>query len=214
MYPAHGATRRRRVQPELDMRPCPALLTACAALLLSPASPIAVADAAPVPPSTHLGIAAGGHLVVTDWEAGLTDPDGQQISPEGNGLFRVRLGQQFSTWIGAELGLGFMPLEAGDALGTGLIYDADLLINLKDGPVMPLLVLGGGAYHVYDGRGGSDLDYQFHYGFELRGRVNDRLAIRGGLRHYFADSLEPDQDFSNHIEVNLGFDLLFGADDG
>lgn len=174
---------------------------------------LATAHGAPVPPSTHLGIAAGGHLVVTDWEAGLADTEGQPLSPEGNGLFRLRLGQQFNGWLGAEAGLAYMPLRADETLGTGLIYDGDLLINLKDGPVMPLLILGGGAYHVFDGKGGSDLDWQFHYGFELRGTVNQRLAVRGGLRHTFADSLEADQDLSNHIEVTVGFDVLFGAGD-
>lgn len=171
------------------------------------------AVAAPVPPSTHIGLSAGGHLVVTDWEAGLTDREGDLVSPEGDGFFRLRIGRQINSWFGAEVGLAYMPLNVPDALATGLIYDGDLLISLKDGPVMPLLILGGGAYHVFDGNGDGDLDYQFHYGFELRGTVNQRIAIRGGLRHTFADSLEPDQDFSNHIEVSLGFDVLFGAEE-
>ncbi len=192
--------------------PSPAPLAVLSAVAITIAL-LTAAHGAPVPPSNHIGIAAGGHLVVTDWEAGLSDAAGQPLSPEGNGLFRLRLGRQFNSWFGAEAALGYMPLDAGETLGTGLIYDGDLLINLKQGPVMPLLILGGGAYHVFDGKGGSDLDWQFHYGFELRGTINRRLAVRGGLRHTFADSLEADQDLSNHIEVTVGFDVLFGAAD-
>lgn len=165
---------------------------------------------APVPPSTHLGLAAGGHLVVTDWEAGLTDATGAAVSPEADGFVRVRLGQQLNGWLGVEAAVTYLPLSAGDAVATALIYDGDLLINLREGPVMPLLVVGGGAYHVFGDE--SDLDGQFHYGFELRGTLNERVAVRGGLRHIFADSFEPDQDFSNHIELSFGFDLLFGAE--
>lgn len=170
--------------------------------------------AAPVGPSTHLGLATGGHLVVTGWETELTDAQGQHLSPEGNGLFRVRLGRQFNGWVGAEVSAAYMPLAAEEALATGFIYDGDLLITLREAPVMPLLVLGGGAYHVVGSQGDSDLDWQFHYGFSLRGTINQRLAVRGGLRHIFADSLEPDQDLSNHIELTVGFDILFGADPG
>lgn len=183
-----------------------ARLAVAAGLCLAPA-----ALAAPVPPSTHLGFAAGGQLVVTEWDAGLADAGGAPVSPEGDGFLRVRLGQQFTPRFGVEVGVSYLPLSAEGALATGMLYDADLLIGLKDGPVTPLLVLGGGAYQVFDGDE-SDVDAQFHYGFELRGRLNQRVAVRGGLRHIFADSLEPDQDFSNHIELSFGFDLLFGAD--
>lgn len=168
------------------------------------------AHAAPVPPSTHIGLAVGGHLVVTDWEAGLTDADGRAVSPEGDGLLRLRLGQQLDSRFAVEVAVTYLPLSVNDALATALLYDGDLLINLREGPVMPLLIVGGGAYQVFGDE--TDVDGQFHYGFELRGTLNERVAVRGGLRHIFADSLEPDQDFSNHIELSFGFDLLFGVD--
>ncbi len=177
-------------------------------------------------PAWHVGLSAGGHLVITDWGAATADEDtGLYVSPDHSPLLRLRFGGQFTDLLAIEGSVGYIPLSAAGEDHTALEYDVGALLFFSNGTWRPFFGIGAGVYHFPNGEkreevaGGpanivdsSDVDPMFWYGLGLRAMATDWFAVRGDVRHIYTDGLEPDgPSIASNFEVSLGVDFLFGG---
>ncbi|MBN2362198.1 MAG: OmpA family protein [Deltaproteobacteria bacterium] len=158
--------------------------------------------------SLDLGITAGGHLVLDQWDVNEQDTSGNWTIPGHTGLVKGRIGFTPWRWMSLELGAGLVPAPSAN-LALLTQYEADLLIQPFDiGDLTPFLDVGGFAYHnLTADAGGMDMDPAFHYGLGVRYLLFDWLALRAEVRHVISDGFP-----SGGLPVSSNLELAVGAD--
>ncbi|MCA9558799.1 MAG: OmpA family protein, partial [Myxococcales bacterium] len=165
-------------------------------------------------PSLYLGASAGGHFVLTDWDFGEIDGEGRPVSPESSFIGKLRIGFQAAEWLALEASVGHFAFKASTETNPGWLYEIDGLFFLKNAPWSGFVLVGAGLYHnaapdLVD----SEADFAFHVGLGTKYRVAHYVWLRGEVRYYLADSLDPDLPIASNLEATLGLDfMLWGPD--
>ncbi len=165
-------------------------------------------------PSVYLGLSAGGHFVLTDWDFSEIDGEGRPVSPESSFLGKLRIGFQAAEWLALEGSVGYFPFKASTETNPGWLYEIDGLFFLKNAPWSGFVVVGAGLYH----NAAPDLvedeaDIDVHLGLGTKLRLGHYVWLRGEVRYHFADSLDPDLPFGSNLEATLGLDFMLGGPD-
>ena len=170
--------------------------------------------------SIYVGPYVGVNIVRDDWDLGSDADSGRD--PSTGVTFGARVGTRFTSWLGAEIGVGLLPIAVpNDNLRTlrsealsamALNYSGDLLLMPFEGRWQPYLDIGAGMYHALGGDLGSDLDYHFHYGLGFMGWATPWMAIRADARHIVTDGSSGDAS-ANNFEITAGVTFnIFGGD--
>ncbi len=166
-------------------------------------------------PSLYLGASVGGHFVLTPWDFGEIDGEGRPVSPESSLVGRLRIGYQAAEWLALEASVAHMAFKASTETNPGWIYDIDGLFFLKNADAWSGYVSAGvGIYHnaapdLVD----EEADINVHVGLGTKVRVAHWLWLRGDVRYYLGDSLDPDLPVANNIEAVMGLDLMLWGPD-
>lgn len=160
-------------------------------------------------PSVYLGLSAGGHFVLTPWDFGEIDGEGRPVSPESAPIGKLRLGVQALEWLALEGSLGYFAFDASAETNPGWLYEVDALFFLKNAPWAGWVLAGAGLYH----NAAPDLvedeaDFQVHVGLGTKIRLADWVWLRGEVRYYIGDTLDPDLPIASNLEATMGLDFM------
>ena len=187
-----------------------------AALAAAPPMVVTDDDELGVPaPSFYVGISGGLHAVLTDWDFQEIDDEGRFVSPETGPLGKLRLGFQLTERLALEAAVGHFAFDASAETNPGMIYEGDLLIYLaNEDPWSGFVALGGGAYHNLEpDTDDTELDAQFHLGLGTKIGLAEWVWLRGEVRYYITDTLDPDIPIANNLEASVGFDFMLAGPD-
>lgn len=102
--------------------------------------------------------------------------------------------------------------SSGDR-NLALEYEADVLFWFTKTNWQPFGVIGLGLYQNVMGDHGKDVDFQWHYGFGVRGFVARRLALRFEARHVMTDTTVQARGLASNIEILVGLNVLAWRDE-
>jgi outer membrane protein OmpA-like peptidoglycan-associated protein len=156
----------------------------------------------------YIGLFAGGHIVLRDWEfPGGVVRNARQPDHTLGFSGGPRLGFQLLPQLALEGSLGWVPVPLdGGGNAHALLYSVDALYHVFSADWSPFIIGGLGAYSRAGGKLRADTDFQGHLGIGVRGLVTPFVAFRAEVRDYFTDGYGAPG--ANNLELTLGVDFF------
>jgi hypothetical protein len=158
----------------------------------------------------YAGFLGSGNVVLRDWNLGHNAFVAQNgvdgAHPQSSGEAGIRAGVQVISRLAVEGELRWVGLPTSLGFASGLSYDVNLLANILARSWTPIVEAGGGAVSVVSGALGGGTAPFGHVGIGLRGRVEQRVAVRVEIRDVFTQGF--DKGGGNNLELIAGLELL------
>jgi len=199
---------------------------ACLLLVAAPARAAKADGATEVVHPIEIGVFGGIHWYNEDHGLSRIEGDSTGISPDTGGIFGLRLGYNFTGWLGAEGELALSPTRTRNDVTRDILlaYRAHLIATLPlAAHFKPFALLGYGALSAFPGRYHSDgwpdgdvgtetiprsrdTDGFFHLGVGAKIPINDDFGLRLDGRVMAPGAIAADL-------VEIGTETAYGGPD-
>ncbi|MFT7621052.1 MAG: outer membrane protein OmpA-like peptidoglycan-associated protein [Myxococcota bacterium] len=192
--------------------------TSTVLIALSAALVACVAQADIPNKSVYIGVYGGEHIPADAWQLGTIEGTDQVLSESA--VWGLRVGGFFTSWLGLEGNVSFMPAETSSPIAGGDSdnvqvgdFGASVVFQATDGRMAWYALTGGGGYFSADSVLESDVDAQWHAGVGIKAQLWDGGALRLQGRMLLTDFDQDDPHLNAELTLGLDFYIWRTPDD-